>query len=321
MMRDQNPLSNRLTGKESRRKLWLRIRMHWQIYMFLFLPIVFILIFHYYPMTGLQLAFKRFDFREGIWGSPWVGWEQFNKFFNSRMFSRIVRNTFTISAYEIFAGFPFPIIFALLLNSFRHQKLKRAVQTITYMPHFISVIVLVGMLFQILNARSGLYGTIVHFFTGDYPSDVLGKAKAFTHIYVWSGIWQHFGWGSIIYLAALSAVNPELYEAAEIDGATRFQRVIHVDVPTLLPTAIIMLILRAGRVMTIGFEKIYLMQNNLNLARSEVISTYVYKIGLTATIPDYAYATAIGFFNSVINLILIVAVNQLAKKVGNTSLW
>ena len=320
-MKNDNLMLTKPSGAVYWRRLWLRICRHWQVYVFLFLPVAFILLFHYYPMTGIQLAFKQFDFKKGIWGSPWVGWVQFDKFFNSHMFSRVVKNTLRISVYEIFAGFPIPIVFALLLNSFRHERLKKSVQTITYMPHFISVIVLVGMLFQILNSRSGLYGTIVHFLTGSYPKDILGSAKAFTHIYVWSGIWQHFGWGSIIYLAALTGVSPELHESAQIDGASRFQRVIHIDIPTLLPTAIIMLILRAGQVMSIGFEKVYLMQNNLNLINSEVISTYVYKIGLTATIPDYSYATSIGLFNSVINLVLIIFVNQLAKRVGDTSLW
>lgn len=320
-MKNQHPKRQILPGSMHAQSLLFRMHSHWQLYVFLFLPVIFLLIFHYYPMTGIQLAFKTFDFKKGIWSSPWVGWEQFRKFFNSHMFARVVKNTLSISAYEIFAGFPIPIIFALMLNSFRHERLKRTVQTITYMPHFISVIVLVGMLFQILNARSGLYGNFVNSLTGQYPKDILGSAKAFTHLYVWSGIWQQFGWGSIIYLAALTGVNPELHESAQIDGASRFQRVIHIDIPTLLPTAIIMLILRAGRVMTIGFEKVYLMQNNLNLIRSEVISTYVYKIGLTATIPDYAYATAIGLFNSAINLVLIIFVNQMAKKAGDTSLW
>jgi putative aldouronate transport system permease protein len=319
-MKDPSLMTARLAGGR-REKLWLRIRRHWQVYLFLLLPVVYLLIFAYYPMTGIQLAFKTFDYKKGIWGSPWVGFEQFTKFFNSHMFSRVVTNTLKISAYEIFAGFPIPIIFALLLNSFRHNKLKRVVQTVTYMPHFISVVVIVGMLFQIMNSRSGLYGTFSRLLTGTYPRDVLGSATAFVHLYVWSGIWQGFGWGSIIYLAALSSVNPELYEAAEIDGASRFQRVFHIDIPCLLPTAIIMLILRAGSVMTIGFEKVYLMQNALNLSASEVISTYVYKVGLTAMIPDYPYATAIGLFNSVINLVLIITVNELAKRYGNTSLW
>lgn len=302
-------------------KLWTRICRHWQIYVFLILPIAYLLIFCYYPMTGIQLAFKVFDMKKGIWGSPWVGFDQFVKFFNSHMFKRVVVNTLSISVYSIFAGFPIPIVFALLLNSFEHERMKRSIQTITYMPHFISVVVMVGMLFQILNSRSGLYGSLIHMLTGEYPKDILGMASGFVHLYVWSGVWQGFGWGSIIYLAALSSVSPELHEAATIDGASRFQRVIHIDIPSIIPTAIIMLILRTGSIMTIGYEKVLLMQNTLNLSKSEVISTYVYKVGMTASIPDYSYATAIGLFNSVINLILISTVNYISKRTGETSLW
>ncbi|MGI5878646.1 MAG: ABC transporter permease [Christensenellales bacterium] len=309
------------SGAGAGRKLGRRILRHWQLYIFLLLPIAYLLIFCYYPMTGIQLAFKVFDYKKGIWGSPWIGFDNFIKFFSSRMFRRVVVNTLSISFYSIFAGFPIPILFALLLNSFRHERMKRAIQTITYMPHFISVVVLVGMLFQVLNSRSGLYGSLVNTITGTYPKDILGSASGFIHLYVWSGIWQNFGWGSIIYLAALSSVSPELHEAATIDGASRFQRVIHIDIPSILPTAVIMLILRAGSIMTIGYEKVLLMQNTLNLAKSEVISTYVYKVGLTASIPDYPYATAIGLFNSVINLILISTVNAIARRAGDTSLW
>lgn len=301
--------------------LWLRILRHWQVYVFLLVPLAYLLVFHYYPMTGIQLAFKEFIYRKGIWGSPWVGLANFTKFFRSFMFSRVVGNTVSISLYSILAGFPIPIVFALLLNSFRHERVKKAIQTVTYMPYFISVVVVVGMLFQVLNPRSGLFGTIAHALTGGYPKDILGSASTFVHLYVWSDIWQHFGWGSIIYLAALSGVSPELHEAATVDGASRFQRVLHIDIPGILPTAIIMLILRTGSIMTIGFEKAYLMQNTLNLSRSEIISTYVYKVGLTAAIPDYPYATAIGLFNSMINLVLITSVNAFAKRTGETYLW
>lgn len=305
----------------SRRGLAQRIARHWQVYVFLIVPLAYLLVFHYYPMTGIQLAFKEFVYRKGIWGSPWVGLRNFRKFFGSFMFSRVVVNTLSISLYSIVAGFPIPILFALMLNSFRHERIKRAIQTITYMPYFISVVVVVGILFQVLNSRSGLFGTIAHALTGNYPKDILGSASAFVHLYVWSDIWQHFGWGSIVYLAALSGVSPELHEAATVDGASRFQRVLHIDIPGILPTAIIMLILRTGSIMTIGFEKAFLMQNTLNLSRSEIISTYVYKVGLTAAIPDYPYATAIGLFNSVINLVLITTVNSVAKRTGETFLW
>lgn len=299
-----------------------RIARHWQLYLFLLLPVIYLLIFHYYPMLGVQIAFKKYSSKLGIWGSPWVGFKYFLKFFNSTQFSRVVGNTLTISLYSILAGFPLPIIFALMLNVMRSQRYKKIVQTVTYMPHFISVVVLVGMIMQIFNPLTGLYGKFYGMLNnGAVAPDLLGSATVFPNMYVWSGIWQHFGWDSIIYVAALAAVSPELHEAAQIDGASRFQRVLHVDFPAILPTATIMLILRAGSVMTIGFEKIFLMQNDLNLRASEVISTYVYKVSLKASIPDFSYSTAIGLFNSVINLLLICGVNMVSRKLSETSLW
>ena len=211
----------------------------------------------------------------------------------------------------------------MLLNCVRNERYKKTIQTITYMPHFISTVVIVGMILQIANPRVGLYGTLTHALTGSYPNDPLGNPTVFVHLYVWSGLWQQFGWGSIVYLAALSSVDPQLHEAAIIDGASRWQRILHVDFPCILPTATIMLIMRAGNVMSVGYEKIYLMQNNLNLATSEVISTYVYKIGLGAgsSVPNYSLSTAIGLFNSIINLILICTVNAITRKLSETSLW
>jgi putative aldouronate transport system permease protein len=278
-------------------------------------------------MTGLQLAFKKFDLHLGIWGSPWVGFYQMEKFLTSYQFTRVLKNTLYLSFYSIFAGFPIPICFALLLNCVCNRHHKKIIQTITYMPHFISTVVIVGILLQIFNPRIGLYGIMTALITGEYPQDLIGSAQAFPHMYVWSGIWQEFGWNSIVYIAALSSVSEELHDAAQIDGASRFQRMLHIDFPGILPVMTIMLILRTGSIMSIGFEKIYLMQNALNISASEVISTYVYKVGFgatgygTAALPDYAYATAIGLFNSVINLTLISSTNFLSRRMGDTSLW
>jgi putative aldouronate transport system permease protein len=296
---------------------------YWQLYVFLLFPVLYIIIFRYVPMAGVQLAFKKFDINKGIWGSPWIGFDNFVKFFNSYVFWRVITNTLRLSAYSIAAAFPFPIVFALALNSVSNLRFKKMVQTITYMPHFISVVVIVGMLMQIFHPIVGLYGTFSKMFIEGMPRDIFASPNAFTHLYIWSGVWQGFGWGSIIYLATLTAVNPELHEAAEIDGANRFQRVISIDLPALLPTVIIMLILRVGRLMNVGFEKVFLMQNSLNIRLSEVISTFVYKQGLAAGIggSNFAYATAIGFFNSIINLIFIVTVNKISNKVSSTSLW
>lgn len=299
------------------------MRTQWQLYLFLLLPVIYIIVFAYVPMAGIQIAFKNFSARYGIWGSPWLGFDQFIKFFQSYMFSRVVINTLRLSVYSIVAGFPIPIIFALIVNSIRQQKFKKTLQTITYIPHFISTVVLVGMVLQILNPRIGLYGSLFSLLNnGASPSDLMGNVSTFPHIYIWSGVWQNFGWGSIIYVAALSGVSMDLHEAAEIDGASRFQRLIHIDFPSILPTVTIMLIMRTGQVMSIGFEKVYLMQNNLNLSASEIISTYVYKVGLSASgNMNFSYSTSIGLFNSVINLILILSVNYLAKKMSETSLW
>ncbi len=301
-----------------------KILRYWQVYLFLFIPVIYLLLFCYWPMAGLQIAFKKFSLADGIWGSPFVGLYQFEKFFRSYEFKRILKNTLLISIYSIAASFPIPIIFALLLNSIRQGKFSKCVQTITYIPHFISTVVLVGMILQIFNSRVGLYGIIYQAVTGHLPEDILSKASAFPHLYVLSGIWQSFGWDSIIYLAALTGISQELHEAAQIDGASRFKRLLYIDLPGILPTITIMLILNAGRVMSIGFEKVYLMQNNLNLSASEVISTYVYKIGMGVggtAIPDYSYSTAISLFNSVINLMLICTVNAVSRRLSETSLW
>ena len=295
---------------------------YWQLYLFLILPVVYIIIFAYWPMFGLQIAFNKFSITKGVFNSPWVGMKNFVKFFNAYQFKEILVNTLTLSVYAILAAFPFPIIFALLLNTMEHAKLKKAVQTITYMPHFISVVVLVGMMMQIFHPMVGLYGKFMTALTGRIPEDLFAKPSAFPHLYVWSGVWQGFGYNSIIYIAALTNVSSELHEAAEVDGASRFRRVLHIDFPALLPTIVIMLILRTGSIMSIGFEKTYLMQNSLNLSRSEIISTFVYKKGLGAgTSNDYSYSTAISMFNSVVNLILITAVNWVSRRLGETSLW
>ena len=305
-----------------KRRLWSDLRRDWQLYLFLLIPVVYIIIFAYVPMGGLQIAFKDFAARKGIFGSPWVGLKHFKKFFSSVYFGRTVGNTLALSAYSLACGWPLPIIVALMLNCYRSQKVKSITQTIMTLPHFISVVVLVGMMFQMFSARNGIYGAVIFRLTGTRPTDPFATPSNFRHFYLWSGVWQDFGWGSIIYLAAPAGVDPSLHEAATVDGASRFKRVLHVDLPTILPTIVIMLILRFGNIMSIGFEKVFLLQNDLNLSYSEVISTYVYKVGLSGGgKTDFSYATAIGFFNSVVNLVLIVVVNFIAGKVGDTSLW
>ena len=304
------------------KKLRMKYAPYWQLYVFLLLPVAYILIFAYWPMFGLQIAFKKFSIVTGVWDSPWVGLKNFTKFFNAYQFTNIMYNTLSLSIYAILAAFPFPILFALMLNTIEHEKLKKTVQTITYMPHFISTVVIVAMLMQLFHPMNGLYGKLMQALTGQMPADLFAQPSAFPHLYVWSGVWQGLGYNSIIYLAALTNVSPDLHEAAEVDGASRLQRLIHVDFPALLPTITIMLILRMGAIMSIGFEKTYLMQNSLNLSRSEIISTFVYKKGLASgAANDYSYSAAVGMFNSVVNLVLIVGVNWISRKISENSLW
>ncbi|HOJ11147.1 MAG TPA: ABC transporter permease subunit [Clostridiales bacterium] len=293
-----------------------------QLYFLLALPIAYLIIFHYVPMLGTQIAFKNFKPSEGIWRSKWIGLDHFSKFVNSYMFSRVIKNTIVVSLYSLIAGFPIPIILALALNCLRCERWKKVIQTILYMPHFVSVVVIIGMLTQMFNPVVGLYGHIYRTLFEGMPPDLLSEPKSFPHLYVWSGIWQNMGWNSILYFAALSHVDLSLHESAMIDGASRFKRIMHIDIPTILPTVVIVFILNTGHIMNVGFEKAFLMQNNLNLVASEVISTYVYKIGLTGLGgSNFSYATAIGLFNSVINLIILIIVNKIAKKVGEISLW
>ncbi|MBB6729863.1 sugar ABC transporter permease [Cohnella sp. CBP 2801] len=268
-------------------------------------------------MYGVMIAFKDFSPALGITGSPWAGLKYFEKFFHSYQFSITIRNTLLISLYS-FATFPIPIVFALLVNQLRANRFKRAFQTLTYMPHFISTVVVVGLLLILLSPGNGLIGQLYGLFGAKAPN-LMGSSALFSSVYVWSDVWQHTGWDSIIYLAALSAVDPSLYEAATVDGASRWQKIRFIDIPMLLPTAITLLILRVGGLLGVGFEKAYLMQNNLNLSGSEVISTYVYKIGLMSA--QYSFSAAINLFNTMINFVLLVLVNRIARKYSEHSLW
>ena len=305
-----------------KKKSWLYFRNNWQLYAFLLPSVVFIIVFAYIPMAGVVLAFKEYDFSLGIWGSPWVGFENFERFFTAYNFWQILWNTISLSFYSLIASFPFPIMLALILNAFPGTKFKKVVQTVSYMPHFISTVIIVGMLMQLFNPRTGAFGVLYQMLTGgQMMGGLYGEPGAFQHLYVWSGIWQGVGWGSIIYIAALAGVDESLHEAAIIDGASRLQRIRYIDIPTIMPTMVIMLILSAGGIMSVGFEKVYLMQNSLNISRSEVISTYVYKVGMVIGTGDYAYSTAIGLFNSVINFLMLVFVNAISRRVSVSSLW
>lgn len=293
---------------------------NYQLYLLVALPLVYLIIFQYLPMYGAQLAFKKYRVALGIWGSEWIGLDHFIAFFRSFQFQRVVRNTIAISAYSLVAGFPVPIILAIALNNSQARRFKKTVQLVTYAPHFISTVVMCGMIIQFLSPNVGIVNQFIAAF-GLQPVGFMGRPEWFQTIYVFSGIWQQAGYASIIFLAALASVSPELHEAAIVDGAGLRQRNWHIDLPAIMPTAIILLILNVGNLMSVGFEKVYLLQTALNLETSEVIQTFVYKRGIAWQPPNFSYAAAVGLFNSVVNLILLAAVNALARRVSGTSLW
>ena len=295
-----------------------KIKSNIPLYVLLFPSIILLIMFAYIPMLGLVIAFKDYSPANGIINSPWVGFKYFTQFFNSVQFGTTMMSTLKISIYSILVGFPLPILLALLCNQLRAGKFKKVFQVTTYLPHFISTMVMCGMIILFLSPNSGLIANIFKSLGWTMPN-LLSKPDSFAGVYVWSDVWQHIGWDSIIYLAALSAIDPTYYEAATMDGASRMQKILNIDLPLLLPTAMILLILRAGSLLSIGFEKVLLLQNPLNLAGSEVISTYVYKVGMQNF--QYSYSTAIGLFNTVVNLIILLSVNWFSKRYTKTGLF
>lgn len=295
-----------------------RMKENWELWLFVFPGLVITFIFSYVPLYGITIAFQRFSANKGFFGSPWVGFDHFIRFFESPYFVTTLTNTFIISLYSLVVGFPIPIILALMLNSFTHKRYRKVIQTVTYAPNFISVVVMCGMLILFLSPSTGFVNKILGVF-GISPINFMGEVGMWRHIYVWSGVWQSTGWNSVIYFAALAGVSPEYHEAAIVDGASKFQRVIYIDFPCILPTATILLIMNCGSILSVGFEKAFALQNDLNLQVSEIISTYVYKVGLIQN--DMSYSTAINLFNSVINAILLILVNWVSDKLSGNSLW
>lgn len=287
------------------------------LYVMMLPSIVIFIIFTYVPMYGVVIAFKNFTPVDGIFGSSWAGLKYFRQYFNSYQFWPTIKNTLVISIYTIAVTFPLPIALALMCNQMRALRFKKFFQVSTYLPHFISTVVMCGMVILFLSPSTGIIANLLSYVGITLPN-LMGKANAFSSIYVWTEVWQHIGWDSILYIAALSAVDPSLYEAATMDGASKWQKLSYIDLPMLMPTATIMFILRMGNMMGVGFEKVYLLQNNLNVTSSEVISTYVYKMGLVSS--QYSLSSAIGLFNNAINLMLLLSVNALAKKMNDTSL-
>lgn len=294
------------------------LKRHWQLYVMLILPLTYLIIFAYIPMGGVIIAFKDYSIRGGIWGSDWVGFKHFINFFKTPDFVKLLRNTLILSLYNLVITFPMPIILALAVNELKSKAYKKVVQMVTYMPYFISTVVLVGTMKNIFSPRTGLINNIIALF-GGAQTDFMGNPDLFRTMYVWSGVWQGMGYSAVIYIAALANVDSSQVEASLMDGAGRFARVWHVDLPAIMPTIVIQLILAVGSVMSLGYEKVFLMQNPVNTEVSEVISTFVYKRGIAGF--QYSYSAAVGLFNSVVNLVLIALANVFAKKVGETSLW
>jgi len=292
---------------------------HWQLYPIVALPVAFLVVFSFFPIVGDQVAFRNYDPVLGMWKSPWVGLQQFHDLFSGPYFWLLIRNTVTLSLYYIVVSIPAQVILAIAINEVRHRWFKKFVQTITYAPYFISVVVLVGMMEILLAPSIGPLASIFHSLGHSSAPDLLGSSSWFPSIYVWSGIWQETGYGAVIYLAALAGVNPELYEAAKMDGATRLQKIWNIDLPSLKPTITILLILSIGGVLTVGFEKVYLLQNALNLNSSQIISTYVFEIGILNG--NISFAAAVGLFQSLIAMIMVLGVNFAAGRFSDTTLF
>lgn len=288
------------------------------LYVLLLPSAILLFCFAYLPMGGIVMAFQKFNPRQGILGSEWVGFDNFIQFFKSYQFGVTMKNTLIISIYGMLVGFPLSIALALMCNHMRAKVFKKVFQVITYLPHFISTMVMCGLILIFLSPSSGLFANIFRLFGWEFPN-LIASESAFSHVYVWTDVWQHLGWDSIIYLAALSAIDPTYYEAATIDGATTMQKIWYVDIPLIMPTTMVLLIMRAGSILGVGFEKVFLLQNTQNIMASEIISTYVYKMGMQSM--QYGLSTAIGLFNTVVNVIVLFLVNWLSKKLTDTSVF
>ena len=292
--------------------------LYWELYLFILPALAYVVIFDYLPMYGIQIAFRNYNPALGVLGSRWVGFTHFKNFFSSFYFWRLIRNTFILSIYTIIVSFPLPVILALMLNEVRQARFKKIVQTVMYAPHFISMVVMVGIINIMLSPSMGVINKIIEFLGGTAKYFMV-MPSAFRHIYVWSGLWQNLGWSAVIYIAALSTVDPELHEAAIIDGASRLKRILHINIPVIMPTITILLIMRLGNIASVGYEKVYLMRNDLNVEVSEVISTYVYQRGLVGG--QFSFTAAIGLFNNLVNVSMLLLANFIASKTGENSLF
>lgn len=297
---------------------WKPVVKNWELYLLIMPPLLYFAVFRYWPMYGVQIAFKDFVASRGIWGSPWVGLEHFERFFRAYNFWPIIRNTVFLSLLNLLISFPIPIVVAILLNQMRHEKWKRFIQTTIYAPYFISTVVLVGIMFVFLSPSSGLVNHLIVAFGGE-PVLFMAHAEWFRPLYVFSTVWQETGFASVIYLAALTGIDPHLHEAAVVDGANKWHRIRYIDLPGIMPTIVVLFILAIGNLMNVGFEKAFLMQSDLNVDASEIIPTYVYKIGIQRA--EYSFSAAIGLFNALINLVLLLLVNKAAQRSGGSGLF
>lgn len=310
-------MKNKQKMQSGKMSLIKSIKKNYWLYLFVLPTVIWYLVFNYIPMAGVVIAFKRYNGVLSIWESPWVGLKWFKSFFNSYYSTTIIRNTLVLSFYHLLT-FPFPILLALVLNELKNKKTKQVMQTIMYAPHFISTVVLVGMLNIFFSSDGGFVNNIIESLGGE-TVHFLTSRSVFPHLYTWSGVWQGLGWGCIIYVAALAGVDPSLHESAMIDGATRIQRIIHINIPCILPTIMIQLILNVGRIMSVGADKVLLMKNDLNNDTAQIINTYVYERGLLSG--EYSYSAAVGLFVNVINLLMLVTVNKISDKLTKISLF
>ncbi len=303
---------------DMKEKVIKNLKKHYQLYLLLLPSAILLFCFAYLPMVGIVIAFQKYSPALGFFKSPFVGMANFMQYFRSYQFGVTIKNTLVLSLYSILVGFPLPILLALMCNQMKTKMFKKVFQVITYLPHFISTMVMCGLILIFLSPSTGLFANIFRLFGQEFPN-LMSSVTGFKHVYVWSDIWQHLGWDSIIYLAALAGIDPTYYEAATVDGASTLQKIRYIDIPMILPTAMVLLVLRAGSILGIGFEKVFLLQNVQNIMSSEIISTYVYKMGMQSM--QYSLSTAIGLFNTVVNVIVLVLVNLMAKKLTDSSLF
>lgn len=305
-------------GQTLRQQTVKRVKWSLPYYALLLFPLVYLFVFKYMPMWGIQIAFREFKSRTPMSQMEWVGLKYFIQFFNSPSFWKILSNTVMLSLYSLLASFPIPIVLAICLNECRSNRFSKIVQMTTFMPYFISTVVLVSMIIQFTDIQIGIVNIWLKQL-GHKPTGFMGVPGYFRHIYVWTGVWQTMGYSAVVYLAALSGVSQDLCDAALVDGANKWRKILHIDLPCIAPTIIILLILNTGNLVYVGFEKIYLMQNSMNANQSEVISTYVYKMGIAST--NYSFSTAVGFFNAVVGFVLVMITNTISRRVSETSLW